>query len=184
MRGQRLIRIGRSRLAACCAALATSVLVLAGCSMDATDFRAISAGDAAPAYAAPTLAGDTVSLAELRGEAVLLNVWATWCAPCRREMLALQAAHEEWGDEGLRVVGASIDRRTARSQVDRFVEDHGITFTILHDPASEVTRSFRTAGVPETFLIDREGTVVHRWVGEFDPTEAAEAARIRQALDR
>jgi len=175
---------GMARLAAGCAALAATALVLAGCDMDATDFRALSAGDAAPAYAAPTLAGDTVSLAELRGEAVLLNVWATWCAPCRREMPALQAAHEEWGDEGLRVVGASIDRRTARSQVDRFVEDHGITFTILHDAASEVTRAFRTAGVPETFLIGRDGTVLHRWVGEFDPTEGAEAARIRQALDR
>jgi cytochrome c biogenesis protein CcmG, thiol:disulfide interchange protein DsbE len=169
------------RALACAGALAT--LLLHGCDVDGADFRPLAAGSPAPTYTAPTLAGDTVSLAELRGEAVLLNVWATWCAPCRREMPALQAAHEAWADEGLRVVGASIDRRTAAGQVRDFVQDHGITFTILHDAGSEVTRRFRTAGVPETFLIDREGTIVHRWIGEFDPTGPEAAATIRETLE-
>jgi len=77
---------------------------------------------------------------------------------------------------------ASIDRRTAAGQVRGFVDDNGITCTILHDAGSEVTRRFRTAGVPETFLIDREGTIVHRWIGEFDPTAPEAAATIRETL--
>ncbi|HUG39444.1 MAG TPA: TlpA disulfide reductase family protein [Longimicrobiales bacterium] len=115
------------------------------------------AGIAAPDYAATTLAGDTVALADLRGAPVLLNVWATWCAPCREEMPDLQAIADEFAAEGLRVVGVSIDQADASAQVQRFVDDYGISFTVLHDPRGRVTRSFRTIGVPETFLLDGEG---------------------------
>ncbi|MGH7462585.1 MAG: TlpA disulfide reductase family protein, partial [Longimicrobiales bacterium] len=71
--------------------------------------RALQAGDTAPKFAAVTLAGDTVSLSALRGRAVLLNVWATWCIPCRDEMPALETLHRERANDGLRVVSVSID---------------------------------------------------------------------------
>jgi peroxiredoxin len=128
------------------------------------------------------LAGDTVRLADLHGDAVLLNVWATWCPPCREEMPGLQALHATYGDRGLRVLGVSVDSRGAESAIRGFTADHGITFTILHDPSETVSRQFRTTGVPETFLIDRDGRIVHRWIGAFDPEAPDVAERIETVL--
>ncbi len=157
---------------------------LAACpSEEGGGFRSLSAGDPAPAYAAPTLEGDTLSLAELRGQAVLLNVWATWCLPCRQEMPDLQALHEELGDEGLRVIGVSIDSRGAGRDVRDFLQQYGISFTILHDPEERVTRTFRmSGGIPQTFLIDREGRIVQRWIGIFNPDTPENRARLTEAL--
>lgn len=120
---------------------------------------------AAPAYAAPELDGDSISLASLRGAPVLLNVWATWCTPCREEMPALQAVHEELRGRGLRVVGVSIDQKRADEEVRGFLVEHGVDFTILRDPAGQVSRTFGTVGVPETFLIDARGVLRRRWIG-------------------
>ena len=131
-------------------------------------YRPLRAGDAAPAYGAPTLAGDTVTLASLEGGAVLLNVWATWCAPCREEMPGLQTLHERYAARGLRVVGASVDARGAEDAIRAFVRDHGITFTILHDVQETVAQRFRINGLPETFLIDAEGRIAQRWIGPID----------------
>ena len=126
----------------------------------------VEVGRAAPAYAAPDLAGDTVTLASLRGAPVLLNVWATWCHPCQEEMPDLQAVHEEYAPRGLRVIGVSIDQQRAAGDIHAFLRDHGIHFTILHDATSTVSHTFRTAGVPETFLIDAAGVLRARWIGQ------------------
>lgn len=145
-------------------------------------YRRLTTGDEAPAFAAATLAGDTVSLSGLRGDVVMLNIWATWCIPCRAEMPGLQALHEQFQDEGLRVIGVSIDAGSATSSVRMFLEDFGITFTILHDPSERVTRAFRSMGVPETFLIGRDGRLVTRWIGKFDPLAGATTEAVRGAL--
>lgn len=129
----------------------------------------------APEYAARTLAGEDLALADLRGRVVLLNVWATWCGPCIREMPKLQELHSAYREEGLSVVGASIDRGAAEDEVRSFVEANGITFGILLDPDARVETRFRTLGVPESFLIDRKGILRARWIGEFDP--GAESVR-------
>ena len=136
----------------------------------------------APEYAAPRLDGDTVALAALRGRPVLLNVWATWCAPCRDEMPGLQALHERYRASGLEVVGASIDARGASDAIRSFAQEFGITFTILHDADETVNRLFRTNGVPETFLIDAEGRIAHRWIGRFEPLAPDAIAKIEDAL--
>jgi len=146
------------------------------------DYRPIATGDRAPAYAAATLAGDTVSLEGLRGQAVLLNIWATWCPPCREEMPLLQQLDDEYGERGLRVIGVSIDTRAAEDAVRQFLEDYGIDFTILHDPDGRVTRAFRTAGVPETFLIGRDGRVAAHWIGMLKPSDPTIRERIEKAL--
>jgi peroxiredoxin len=160
---------GRVRLPALPLLLALLPLLALACAPDTASFRPLAAGDPAPAFAVPELGGDTLSLADLRGQPVLLNIWATWCPPCREEMPGLQALHESHGGLGLRVIGVSTDARGAEDAIRSFVDDHGITFTILHDPGETVPRRYRTAGVPETFLIDRDGTIVHRWIGMFDP---------------
>jgi cytochrome c biogenesis protein CcmG, thiol:disulfide interchange protein DsbE len=155
-----------------------------GCAPDTDRFRPLQAGDPAPAFAASMPGGDTVSLGALRGDPVLLNVWATWCPPCREEMPALQVLHETYGPRGLRVIGVSVDSRGAESAIRSFTADHGITFTILHDPAEAVSRQFRINGVPETFLIDADGRIAHRWIGAFDPLADDATRRIEAALTR
>lgn len=136
-------------------------------------------GAPAPSYAAATLEGDTVSLEGLRGSAVLLNVWATWCAPCRHEMPELQALQDRYGGRGLEVVGVSVDRAGAADEIRSFLEEVGVTYTILHDPGERVTDLFSVYGLPATFLIDREGTVVWRRIGPL----RADEAELAEVLD-
>jgi peroxiredoxin len=97
-------------------------------------------------------------------------------------MPGLQALHERFGARGLRVLAASIDGRGADPAVRAFGEELGLTFTLLHDPDERVVRAFRTAGVPEAFLIDREGRIAARWIGAFDPLDPAVASRIERVL--
>ena len=129
-------------------------------------------GEPAIEYAAATLEGDTVSLTALRGEVVLLNLWATWCVPCRTETPYLQSLFEERRDEGFRIVGISLDTGDAAEQVAAFVEEYGVTYTILHDPRMRGMELYQILGLPATFLIDREGII--RWmrygpIAENDP---------------
>ena len=156
-------------------------LLLAGCTAEAREVPAV-VGQPAPSYAAPNLAGDTVSLADLRGKVVLLNVWATWCPPCREEMPGLEALHQELAPQGLRVVGVSIDRAGAGPELSSFLQENNVSFTILHDRDERVTRVFRTAGVPETFLIAADGTLLNRWIGKIDPASQSVRAPIERAL--
>lgn len=137
-------------------------------------------GSPAPEYSAVTLGGDTVSLASLRGEPVLLNIWATWCPPCRKEMPDLQALHEELGPRGLRVIGVSVDASGADDLVREFLSDYGVTFEILRDPAERIATTFATQGVPVTILIGSDGTILWRKLGPV----SVDDPQLRDALDR
>lgn len=161
----------------------TAALLLASaCADPPQTYRPLSAGDPAPAFGAPNLEGDSLSLKDLRGQAVLLNVWATWCPPCREEMPHLQQLHEAYGGRGLRIIGVSVDTRGAENTIQQFLSDVGVTFTILHDAEDVVSREFRTIGVPETFLIAPDGVVRRRWIGKFDPLAPDVVRDIEAAL--
>lgn len=136
-------------------------------------------GALAPEYVTTTLAGDTVSLAGLRGEVVLLNLWATWCVPCRTETPYLQSIYEEYGGRGLRVVGVSQDVGDAEADIAAFVDQFGVTYTILHDPQMRGLDLYRVNGLPGTFLIDREGIL--SWM-QFGPVREGDPAFL-QALE-
>jgi cytochrome c biogenesis protein CcmG, thiol:disulfide interchange protein DsbE len=159
-------------------AIAAASLMLAGCVVEPP----VGVGNRAPAYAAPTLQGERVALGDLRGEVVMLNIWATWCFPCRREMPSFEALHREFGEDGLNIVAVSIDKRGAESEIADFLKEYGITFTVLHDPEHDIVRRFNTIGVPETFLIDRNGVVVRHWMGRIDGRSELVRAPIRDAL--
>jgi len=148
-----------------------SLLVVPACIPD--DGRVMPrVGREAVEYPAATLAGDTVTLASLRGEVVLLNLWATWCVPCRAETPYLQELFEEYGDRGFRIVGISLDTGDAADQVEMFVEEYGVTYTILHDPQMRGMELYQVPGLPATFLIDREGTLA--WI-RYGPIQEGDA---------
>lgn len=140
-------------------------------------------GATAPEYAARTLDGDTVSLAELRGQAVLLNVWATWCPPCRKEMPDLQRLHERYEARGLRVVGVSIDAPGADAAVHDFLAEFGITYTILRDPEDRISSLLQSPGVPVTLLIDAGGIVRWRHLGPVTSEDPGLVSAIEAALE-
>jgi cytochrome c biogenesis protein CcmG/thiol:disulfide interchange protein DsbE len=143
------------------AALLASLLLTSSCMLD--DGRAIPhVGSPAIEYAAATLAGDTVTLASLQGDVVLLNLWATWCVPCRSETPYLEEIYEQNRDRGLQVVGVSMDTGDAADDVRTFMEEFGVTYTILHDPQMRGLDLYQAPGLPATFMIDREGIL--RWV--------------------
>lgn len=130
--------------------------------------RGVEVGERAPEYRALTLAGDSVRLADYLGQPVLVNVWATWCGPCRVEMPSIQRLYERYRERGFVVLAVSVDAAHARPAIEQFVEEHGLTFPILHDPESRIGDLFRTRGVPETVIFDGEGTIVKRFSGSAD----------------
>jgi len=164
------------RLGALLAALV--LLVASGCEMR----HPATEGGRAPAFAAATLEGEEVALADLRGEVVLLNVWATWCWPCRREMPSFEALHREMAGQGLRIVAVSIDEARDAGEIRDFMEEFDITFTVLHDPRKRIADAFQPTGVPETYLIDADGVIRRRWIGRIDGHSEGVRAPIREAL--
>ena len=136
----------------------------------------------APSYSAITLEGDSVSLADLRGDVVLLNVWATWCTPCRKEIPELQALHEARADEGLRVVGVTVDARHAKEGVRRFVDRFGMTYDVWWDPDQTIVGKLGAMGVPLTVLIDRDGRIIWRKLGALERDDPGLMRAVEQAL--
>jgi cytochrome c biogenesis protein CcmG, thiol:disulfide interchange protein DsbE len=156
------------------------VLLAGGCG--GAEFAEV--GGPVPAYAAATLDGENVSLAELRGDVVLVNVWATWCQACRRGMPTLNALEREFGDYGFRVVSVSIDAAGDAAAIRETVAELQMRQMVLHDPEQRVARTFRTRGVPESFLIGRDGTVLHHWIGRVDLRTGAGRPEVAEALRR
>ena len=135
-----------------------------------------------PDYSAITLDGDSVSLGDLRGDVVLLNVWATWCTPCRKEIPELQALHEARADEGLRVVGVTVDARHAEEGVRRFIDRFGMTYDVWWDPDQTIVGKLGAMGVPLTVLIDRNGRVIWRKLGPLERDDPGLMRAVEQAL--
>jgi thiol-disulfide isomerase/thioredoxin len=107
----------------------------------------------------------------------VINFWATWCDPCRREMPALQATADHYADE---VVVLGIDQGEAPATVAAFVAEYGLTYPILLDDDFTVGNGYNLRGMPTTFFIDAEGVIRHLWVGEMNRITLAEGiAKIR-----
>ncbi len=135
-----------------------------------------------PPYQALDLHGRVVSMTDFRGKVVLLNTWATWCEPCRYEIPYLESLYQNYSSKGLDVVGVSIDSSLSDTKVPIFMKNYGMTYTILRDPDNRFSHVFSTRGVPETFLIDRNGNVVYHWEGPLDVKSNDAELRVRAAL--
>ena len=159
------------------------VMVLAWAACEVPEYKLLEVGDPAPAFAATTLDGADVGIEDLTGDPFMLNIWATWCAPCREEMPELQELHDTYADQGFRVVGVSVDDRGALPMIEAFIAEIGIDFPIYHDPSWEIVDSYSLLGLPGTFLVDSEGTVVRKWMGPFRPMEEDVQEDVRELLD-
>jgi cytochrome c biogenesis protein CcmG, thiol:disulfide interchange protein DsbE len=154
-------------------------------------FVPVQQGSSLPDYAVQTLAGEPFSMASLEGQPTILNVWATWCPPCVREMPALQRVHEQLGPQGLRIVAVSVDSRPGLinawgrpgGDVQEFLDRLGLTFEILWDPSGELETAYSLPGLPTTFLIDRRGRIVQKVVGWREWDSPAQLAEIRRLLE-
>jgi peroxiredoxin len=143
----------------------------------------VTVGSRAPAFSAVTLDSVPVvrTLGDYAGTVTFVNVWATWCAPCEREMPMLQQLYEEFGPRGFRLVAISADAPGSEDAIRDFVTQLGLTFDILHDPDGAIRQLYQIVGFPESIIIDKQGIIRFRHMSAIDEEEAA---AIRALLPR
>ena len=153
-----------------------------GAPASAATFVPAAVGAAAPAFAVATLGGDSVRVGGSAQQPVtLVNVWATWCGPCKAEFPELQALHTTYGPRGLRVVAISIDT-DGDVEVAESAKSMGATFLIGLDPADLVRGQFAAVGIPESWLISADGRLLWRHSGAIPFGDRAVRAAIDAAL--
>ena len=142
----------------------------------------VEIGQPAPRYAATTLAGDSASVPSLAGKVVLLNVWATWCHPCREEIPYLQSLYDKHRGNGLEIVGVSVDARGQEDAIREFATEFRMTYPIWRDPDERVQSMFLALGVPASYLIDRTGVLRWRRLGAIRATDTTLTRALADAL--
>jgi peroxiredoxin len=130
------------------------------------------AGEIMPAYSAKLLDGKSFDISVEKGNVVLLNVWATYCVPCRTEIPELQVLHNKYDARGFKVVGVSVDDG-GDTEVKKFVAENKVTYPIAIDPDIRIAGVLRTTVLPTSVLIGRDGRIVWRKVGAIQPNETA-----------
>jgi peroxiredoxin len=139
-------------------------------------------GEAAPGFDLPRLEGGRMSLDDLRGKVVYLNLWATWCAPCRTEAPSLQRLYADLRDDGFVVVAPSVDAAGDEAKIEAFRTELELEFPILLDPDKLVATRYGVSKFPETYLIDAEGKLVEAYIGPRDWDDPKYARAIRRLL--
>ena len=155
--------------------LLPALLVTAG----AQQAPPLPSGSAAPAFTTKTLGGQSLALKSLRGKVVLLDIWATWCPPCRAATPVLQSLHQKFGGRGLQVVGLSVDDDSSVGQVPAFKKQFKVTYTLAADPPAnqKIGQAYGAQGIPSIYLIDQKGVV--RWSQSgFDTSDPAREERM------
>ncbi len=165
------------------------VAVLAGGALAASHFlkdelTAVTIGSDAPGFAAQTLDAtpQAKSLTDYRGDVVVLNIWATWCGPCRTEMPSMEALHTALAPKGLKIVAVSVDDAGEAQKIRDFVKDFQLTFEVLHDTSGSIQSIYRSTGVPETIVIDRAGVIRKKMIGAEDWNSAGNRRLLEQLL--
>jgi peroxiredoxin len=147
----------------------------------APDFRAAVVQATVP----PRAGGDPAarSLADYKGQVVLVNIWATWCGPCRDEIPSLQALYRDYAPRGFRVLAVSVDEGAGSApKVQQFMRGFGVTFDVLHDPAGDIQKAYQATAVPENFVIGPDGVVRKKAYGQ-DWNAPENRALIARLLD-
>jgi cytochrome c biogenesis protein CcmG, thiol:disulfide interchange protein DsbE len=148
------------------------------------DIEQVEVGAVAPDFHVVDLTtGDSISLKErYRGSVTLVNIWATWCIPCRVEMPAMEKMYQSLAPLGFKIAAVSIDEGNP-DDVRAFGKDLGITFDLLQDRSTAIQQSYQTTGVPESFLLNREGVIVKRVIGAHDWSSEVNRKLIERLLN-
>jgi peroxiredoxin len=143
----------------------------------------VTVGSSAPDFKAKDLRSQRMrTLADYKGQVVLLNIWATWCPPCLAEMPSIEELYKDYGPLGLKVVAVSIDDYVSEDSIRAFTKNLGLTFEILHDPTHAIERTYQTTGYPESFVIARDGTIRKKWISAADWNSTGNRALVRELL--
>lgn len=138
-------------------------------------------GFLAPAFILKTPDGESVALADLRGQAVLVNLWATWCPPCRAEMQAIEKIYQEYKDRGFRVLAVNMTYQDDPFAIIPFVEAERLTFPILLDETGEMASAYELRSLPSSYFIRRDGTIDEVVIGG-PMSEALLRTRVEEIL--
>jgi cytochrome c biogenesis protein CcmG/thiol:disulfide interchange protein DsbE len=149
------------------------------------DIERVEVGARAPDFRAIDLAtGDSVSFRErYEGAVTLVNIWATWCIPCRVEMPAMERVYQDLAPRGFKIAAISIDEGSPED-VRAFGEELGLSFDMLQDRSTAVQQTYQTTGVPESFLINGDGIIVKRIIGAHDWSSPVNRALVERLLDQ
>jgi cytochrome c biogenesis protein CcmG/thiol:disulfide interchange protein DsbE len=151
--------------------LAVVALLTSALSRPPTEQASPLVGRQAPEFRLDGLGGPPVRLSDLRGQVVVLNFWASWCAECRVEQPALDATWQRFRDAGVVVVGVDFQDQTADAQ--QYLAEQGTSYPAVRDADSSTALAYGLRGVPETFVIDPSGRVAERVIGPVDPDRLA-----------
>lgn len=137
-------------------------------------------GQKAPDFTLRANTGKNLKLSELRGQVVMINFWATWCAPCREEMPHLNKLHEQYRKAGFALLGVNVDDKAATAEA--MARELKVVFPVLFDTDKQVSRRYDVDAMPSTVLIDRDGKVRHIFRGYRTGTEQRYETAIRELI--
>lgn len=139
-------------------------------------------GFLAPDFSLQTLEGETVTLSALRGRAVLVNLWATWCPPCRAEMPAIQKLYDEYKDQGFVVLAVNMTYQDDARAIAPFMQENNLSFPVLLEETGEMARKYELRSLPSSFFINRDGIIQEVVIGG-PMSEALLRTRIETILE-
>lgn len=120
-------------------------------------FSALSHAESAPDFTLKSDGGENLRLEEQRGKVVMINFWASWCAPCRQEMPILDELHDRYEKAGFTLWGVNVEQDPSAAQ--KFLDEVAVSFPILYDPTSKVSKTYQVSAMPTTVMVDRDGQV-------------------------
>jgi peroxiredoxin len=139
-------------------------------------------GFLAPDFELKTPVGETIKLSNLRGQAVLVNLWATWCPPCRAEMQTIETVFNEYRDQGFTVLAVNMTYQDNPLEIMPFIESQGLTYPVLLDETGDMANAYQLKSLPSSFFIDREGKINEVVIGG-PMAEALLRTRIEEILE-
>jgi len=144
-------------------------------------FGTASASEPAPAFKIPTAKG-MVDLSKLKGQVVYLDFWASWCVPCRKSFPWMDEMQRKYKKDGFIIVAVNLDKE--RAPIDKFLKKNPVNFTIAYDPGGQLAKSYKLAGMPTSYLIDRLGHIQEHHVGFRKKDQAKLEAKIKNLLNK
>jgi peroxiredoxin len=173
---------GRSRLLVVVVAGLILVVMFLVVWLQSAKYEPLTVGKVAPDFELPDLNDKEIRLSDYRGKVVFLNFWATWCKPCREEMPSMEVLYKNFEKDGLVILAVSIDRVTTKKEIPPFVKSLSLTFPVLVDSWGQTDKRYKLMGVPETYIIDREGILREKVIGPRDWTRLDNLQTLTQLI--